>query len=118
MDHVRPDNLDLPVRYYRQRRGARIGARLLAQGVVLVAVLASGWWGVHTLDAHTLASEEGPSVAWLHPVRVGGCPVGGTGLDAKGSTKEGCSVDGLSHPISSRRPGAGLVGKHTQGSER
>jgi hypothetical protein len=74
MDHPRTDNLDLPVRYYRQRRRARIVARLLAQGVVLVAGLASGWWGVHTLAARTLAWEEGRSVAWLHPVYVGGVP--------------------------------------------
>ena len=75
VDHARPDNLDLRVRHYRQRQRARIVARLLAQGVVLGAVLASGWWGVHTLGAHTLASEEGPSAAWLHPVYVGGVPL-------------------------------------------
>jgi len=40
----------------------------------LVTLLASGWWGVHALGAHTLASEESASEAWLRPVYVGGAP--------------------------------------------
>ena len=82
-------------------------ARLVAQVAVLVALLAALWWGVYALGAHTLASEESPSEAWLRPVYVGGCPVGGTGL-AEGPPEEGCSEEGPSHPSGSRRPGSGL----------
>ena len=80
MLHTRSDDTDFLVGH-RQRRRARILASLLAQGVVLVALLASVWWGVYALGAHTLASEEGHSAeAWLRPVYMGGCPVGGSGL--------------------------------------
>jgi hypothetical protein len=73
----------------------------------MVAFLASLWWGVYALDAHTLASEVGSSEAWLRPVYVAGCPVGGSGL-SEGAPKEGCNQEGPSHPMVSRRPGAGL----------
>jgi hypothetical protein len=87
-----------------------------------VAVLASVWWGVFALGARTLALEDGPSVSWRRPVYVAGCPVDGVGLaedSPREGSKEGCSEQGLSHPISSRRPGAGLVGgEHPRSSER
>ena len=106
MVRMRPDDPDYRVRH-RQRQRARIVASLLVQGAGLVVLLASVWWGVYALGAHALASEEGSSEAWLRPVYVGGCPVGGTGL-AEGPPKEGCTQEGLSHPMGSRRPGAGL----------
>ena len=86
--------------------------RLLADGSVVVALLASGWWGMSILGAHAAASESSSAPA---PVYVAGCPVGDT--LQKGSASEGCSKEGASHPISSRQPGAGL-GEHAHGAEK
>jgi len=119
--HTRPDTSDFLVRH-RERPRARIVARLFAQGMVLVALLALGWWCVYALGAHALASEEGPSEEWSRPVYVAGCPMGGGTKPTKGSSTadadaQGCSEEGPSHPSGSRRPGAGL-GDHTRGAER
>jgi len=116
MDHTRQDDSDLRVGHHRELQRSRIVGRLLAQAVLLVAVLASVWWGMFVLGAHTLASEDGPSSSWLRPVYVGGCPVGGSGL-AKGKAEEGCLEEGPSHPSGSRRPGAGLDG-HAHRAEK
>ena len=105
--HTPPDTPDSLVRHRQRRRGARIVARLLAQAAVSVALLASVWWGVHTLGVHTLATEGPSSEAWLRPVYVGGCPIGPSGLSAS-PPERGCSEEGPSHPSGSRRPGAGL----------
>jgi hypothetical protein len=70
VDHVRSDEANF-LAHLRERRRARIVGSLLAQGAVLVAVLASGWWGVSALGAHAVASE-----ASRRPVYVAGCPVG------------------------------------------
>jgi hypothetical protein len=100
----------------RERPRARIVARLLAQGVVLVTALACVWWGVYALGAHALASEEGPSEEWRRPVYVAGCPVGGSKL-SEDASEAGCSEEGLSPPSgTSRRPGAGL-GERADGAE-
>jgi hypothetical protein len=117
MLHTRPDAPDFRAHRQCQRRGrARILACLLAQGAVLVTLLASGLWGLHVLGTHTLASEESSSEAWLRPVYVGGCPVGGSGL-AEGPPEEGCSEERPSHPSGSRRPGGGL-GERAHGAEK
>ena len=110
VDHRRPDDAYFLARL-RKRRRARIVGRLLAQGAALVAVLASGWWGVSALGAHTVASE-----ASRRPVYVAGCPLSNT-LE-KSQRGVGCSQEGASHPITSRQPGAGLASKHAHGAEK
>jgi hypothetical protein len=74
----------------------------------VVLVVAFGWWALADLGSSTLTAEP-------EPIYVAGCPVadplekdsarGGFG---KG---RGCSKEGASHPITSRRPGVGLGGR-------
>ena len=45
------------------QRPRRIVLRLLAEGSVVVAMLASGWWGMSLLGVHALASEKKASFA-------------------------------------------------------
>jgi hypothetical protein len=58
------------------------------------------------LGSDSLASQQ------PEPIYVAGCPV--TDLPEKSSTRgsvgkgRGCSEEGFSHPITSRRPGGGL----------
>jgi hypothetical protein len=95
-----------------------IVVRLFAQGSVVVLVLAFGWFGMANLGSSTLASQ---SDSQRYPIYVAGCPVGdplekssaGGGVDKGG----GCSKEGSSHPITSRRPGGG-VGELGRGAER
>ena len=94
------------------QRPRRIVVRLVAEGSVVVALLASGWWGMSLLGAHALASESSSAPA---PVYVAGCPVDDT--PQKGSAGGVCSKEGASHPISSRQPGDGL-GEHAHGAEK
>ena len=111
MDHERPHaRASLRARPHQGQRPRRIVVRLAAEGAVVVAMLASGWWGMSLVSAHALASESAPA-----PVYVAGCPVGDT--PQKGSAGEGCSKEGASHPISSRQPGDGL-GEHAHGAEK
>ena len=97
--------------------------RLLVQSLVVVLVMALGWWGMVTLGSYTLLSQT-----QLEPIYVAGCPVADP--LQKSSTRRGgvgqsggCSQEGSTHPISSRRPGvrvvehAGLV-EHAHGAER
>jgi hypothetical protein len=113
MDHERPHaRASLRASPHQgQRSRRRIVVRLLAEGAVVVALLASGWWGMSLVGAHTLAAESSAPA----PVYVAGCPVGDT--SEKGSAGGGCSKEGASHPISSRQPGAGL-GEHAHGAEK
>jgi hypothetical protein len=81
----------------------------LAQGAVLVVVLASEWWGISVLGAHALASESAsPAAGSSAPIYVAGCPVDGS-RSAKGSAAgdagEGCTLEGPAATITSRRPG-------------
>jgi hypothetical protein len=100
----------------------QIALKLLAQGSVVVLVMALRWWGMCNLGSYTLLSQTQPD-----PIYVAGCPVseplqksptrGGVGQD------RGCSQEGSTHPISSRQPGvrrvehAGPV-EHAHGPER
>ena len=86
--------------------------RLVAEGAVVVALLASGWWGMSILGAHALASESSAPAS----VYVAGCPVGD--IPQKGSAGGGCSKEGVAHPITSRQPGAGLASEHAHGTEK
>ena len=114
MDHQRPHaraSLGAsPHQGHRPRR--RIVVRLVAEGAVVVALLASGWWGMSLVGAHALALESSAPA----PVYVAGCPVDDT--LQKGSAGGGCSKEGASHPISSRQPGAGLASEHAHGAEK
>ena len=107
MDHERShDDALFRASPHQGQRPRRIVLRLLAQGAVVVALLASGWWGISVLGVHTLASKSSAPL----PRYVAACPVGDT--PQKGSRSgEVCSEKGASHPISSRQPGAGL-GEH------
>src|ERR687896_827564 len=49
--------------------------RLLAEGSVVVLVLALGWWGMATLGSSTLASHSETLAAMEPPIYVAGCPV-------------------------------------------
>ena len=111
MDHERPQGASLRAHPHQGQR-PRFAVRLLAEGSVVVALLASGWWGMSILGAHAAASQSSAPA----PVYVAGCPVGDT--PQKGSEREGCSKVGVSHPISSRQPGAGLGGEHAHGAEK
>ena len=118
---TRLDNVYYQASYHEEPR-LRVVLRLVAQGFVLVAVLASGWWGMRTLGSHALASESAPPAVMAGPVYVAGCPVGDTPetssaqgeVDRKGV---GCSEEGGTHPISTRQPGAG-VGEHAHRAAR
>ena len=113
MDHERPQQgASLRAHPHQGQRPRRIVVRLLAEGSVVVALLASGWWGMSILGAHAAASESSAPA----PVYVAGCPVGDT--LQKGSAREGCSTEGASHPISTRQPGAWLGGEHAHGAEK
>ena len=92
------------------QRPRRIVLRLLAESSV-VALLASGWWGMSLVGAHALASESSAPA----PVYVAGCPVDDT--PQMGSAGWGCKKEGASHPITSRQPGTGL-GEHAHGAEK
>jgi hypothetical protein len=94
-----------------------IALKLLAEGSVLVLVMALGWWGMWNLGSHTLLSQTQPE-----PIYVAGCPVseslqkGPTGRGGVGQGR-GCSKEGSTHPISSRQPGVRLV-ERAHGAER
>lgn len=105
MDHESPHDDDAHFRAspHQQGRLPRNVPRLLAEGGVVVALLASGWWGMSVPGAHTPASESSAPV----PIYVAGCPVGDASQEGSRSGVV-CSEEGTSHPISSRQPGAGL----------
>jgi hypothetical protein len=113
MDHESPHHDDVFRASPREgQRPRRIVVRLVAEGSVVVALLASGWWGMSILGAHALASESSAPA----PVYVAGCPVGD--MPQKGSAGGGCSKEGVAHPITSRQPGAGLASEHAHGTEK
>jgi hypothetical protein len=97
------------VSYLKERR-VKIVVRLLAQGLVVVVLLmALGWWALTTLGGDSLQ-------AMRYPLYVAGCPLADTTLE-KCSMGGSCSKEGVSHPISSRKPGVRVV-EHGHGAER
>jgi hypothetical protein len=54
-----------------------IVVRLLAE-VLVVVVMALGWWGMMTLGSYTVVSESDPLRAVGDPIYVAGCPVADT----------------------------------------
>ena len=84
----------------------KIVVRLLAESLVVVLLMAFGWWGMTSLGSDSLKPMS-------DPIYVAGCPQADT--LQKGSGGVGCSKEGVSHPIISRRPGGGLEGHGLDG---
>ena len=99
------DNGSLQATSLKERR-VNIVVRLLAESLVVVLLMALGWWAMTTLGSDSLQPIS-------EPIYVAGCPLSDT-LE-KRSAGVGCSKEGASHPISSRRPGAGLEGHGLDG---
>jgi hypothetical protein len=109
MSSTHLDNSSFQATNHKEHRN-HIALKLLAEGSVVVLAMALGWWGMWNLGSYTLLSQTQPE-----PIYVAGCPMpdplekdsarGGFG---KG---RGCSKEGASHPITSRRPGVGLGGR-------
>jgi hypothetical protein len=112
------DNSSFQATNHKEHRN-HIALKLLAEGSVVVLIMALGWWGIWNLGSHTLASQSDTLTAQQDPIYVAGCPV--PDPLGKSSTRggvgegRGCSEEGLSHPITSRRPGAGLEGHGLDG---
>jgi hypothetical protein len=104
----RPQHLALLIKDTLQR-ALHIVVRLLAESLVVVLLMAFGWLGMTTLGSDSVQ-------AMRYPIYVAGCPLADTRLE-KGSAVGGCSKEGVSHPITSRQPGGGLV-EHAHGAER
>ena len=102
------DNASLQEATYLKERRVNIVVRLLAESLVVVLLVALGWWVMTSLGSHSLQ-------AMRYPTYVPGCPLADTTLQ-KRSAGGGCSKEGVSHPITSRQPGGGLV-EHAHGAE-
>jgi hypothetical protein len=115
------DNSSFQATNHNEHRN-HIALKLLAEGSVVVLVMALGWWGMWNLGSHTLVSQTQPD-----PLYVAGSPVSeplqkcpkreGVGQG------RGCSHEGSTHPISSRQPGVRVVEharlvEHGHGAER
>jgi hypothetical protein len=103
------DNASLQEASYLKERRVNIVVRLLAESLVVVLLMAFGWWGMTTLGSDSLQ-------AMSDPIYVAGCPLADTTLEQR-SVDGSCSREGVSHPITSRQPGGGLV-EHAHGGER
>jgi hypothetical protein len=103
-----------PTNHKEQRN--HIVLRLLAEGSVVVVLIALGWWGMATLGSYTLLSQTP-----LEPIYVAGCPVSDplekSSARGGGGQGRGCSHEGATHPMTSRQPGVGLGGQ-AHGAER
>jgi hypothetical protein len=106
---------------HRKEHRNHIVVRLLAEGSVVVVLMAIGWWGMANVGSSTLASQSDSLTAERSTIYVAGCPV--PAPLKKSSTRggvgegRGCSQEGSSHPITSRQPGVGLGGRG-HGAER
>jgi hypothetical protein len=114
MNSAHLDNSRLQAPHHNQQR-LPIIVRLSAQGLVVVLVLALGWWGMANLGSSTLALHSQPLTAPQESIYVAGCPVPDPLQKSSrlGGVEEGkgCSEEDLSHLINtSRRPGGGLEG--------
>jgi hypothetical protein len=115
MSSTHLENSSFQPTHHKEQRN-HIVLILLAEGSVVVLIMALGWWGMATLGNYTLLSQT-----QLEPIYVAGCPV--SDPLQKSSTRGGvgkgmgCSQEGSTHPISSRQPGVRLV-EHVPGAER
>ena len=120
---VSPTHLETSSLHASQHKEQRkhVVLRLLAEGSVVVVVMALGWWGMVTLGNSTLAAHSDSLTAQQDPIYVAGCPVPAPleKSSARGGVGEGrgCSHEGSTHPITSRQPGVGLGGRG-HGAER
>jgi hypothetical protein len=105
---TRLDNASLEASNLKERR-VNIVVKLLVESLVVVLLMALGWWGMMTLGSDSLQ-------AMRYPIYVAGCPLADTTLEQR-SAGGGCSKEGASHPITSRQPGGGLV-EPAHGAER
>ena len=94
--------------YLKERRGVNIVVKLLAESLVVVLLMAFGWWGMTILGSDSLQATR-------YPIYVPRCPQADT-LE-KGSAGGGCSKEGVSHPITPRQLGVRLGGQ-AYGAER
>jgi hypothetical protein len=104
------ENASLQEASYRKARRSNIVVRLLAESMVVVVLMALGWWGMMTLGSYSLQ-------AMREPIYIAGCPLLADTTLEKGSVGGGCSKEGVSHPISTRRPEGRLDGP-AHGAER
>jgi hypothetical protein len=112
------DNASLQANHLKERRLHTV-VRLLAEGLVVVLVIALGWWGIMTLGSHSLASESDSLAERGDPIYIAGCRVDDTlkKSSAGGGVGKGCTKEGSSHPITSRQPG-GRLAEHGRGAVR
>ena len=71
------ENASLQEASYLKERRVNIVVKLLAESLVVVLVMALGWWGMMTLGSDSLQ-------AMRYPIYVAGCPLADTTLE-KGS---------------------------------
>jgi hypothetical protein len=121
MSAIPLNNASLQASHNNQQR-LHIVARLLAQGLGVVLVIAVGWWGMWNVGSDSLASKSDSLTAGRDPIYVAGCPVPDPlhKSSSRGSVGEGrgCTEGGYSHPITSRRSGGGLgLVEHAHGAE-
>ena len=102
------DNASLQEASYLKERRVNIVVRLLAESLVVVLLMALGWWAMTTLGSDSLQATR-------YPQYVAGCPLADT--IEKRWAGGGCSKEGASHPITSRRPGGSPL-EHAHGAER
>ena len=88
------ENASLQEASYLKERRVNIVVRLLAESLVVVLLMALGWWGMTTLGSDSLQ-------AMRYPIYVAGCPLADTTLE-KRSVDGSCSKEGVSHPITTR----------------
>jgi hypothetical protein len=85
------ENASLQEASYLKERRVNIVVKLLAESLVVVLVMALGWWGMMTLGSDSLQ-------AMRYPIYVAGCPLADTTLE-KGSA--GGAVQRRAHPTRS-----------------
>jgi hypothetical protein len=102
MSATRLNNGSFQASYNKQQR-LHIVARLLAQGSVVVLVMALGWWGMWNVGSDALSSQSDSLTAPRDLIYVAGCPVPDPleKSSARGGVGEGrsCSEESSSHPI-------------------
>jgi hypothetical protein len=109
------DNSSFQATNHNEHRN-HIALKLLAEGSVVVLVMALGWWGMWNVGSSTLSSQSDSLTAHQDPIYVAGCPVPGplkksSRLGGGVEEGKGCNEEVLSHLINtSRRPRGGLEG--------
>ena len=79
MSATQLENASLKEASYLKERRLHIAVRLLAESLVVVVLMAFGWWGIMTLGSHSVQA-----MTMRYPLYVAGCPLDDTTLE-KGS---------------------------------